>query len=157
GCAWSAVSSAGWIVVTGGASGSGNGMVSYAVSANPGAARSGSLSIADQTFAITQDAFCAGGFAIPPISPSLPTGGATATAGGTPAAGCTWTAVSSAPWITVTSGAGGSGTGSVAYSVAANGGGSRTGTLAIAGQVFTVTQAGAAPCTIALSPASASF
>jgi hypothetical protein len=34
GCGWIATSNAGWITVTGGASGSGNGMVSYAVAAN---------------------------------------------------------------------------------------------------------------------------
>ena len=35
-------------------------------------------------------------------------------------AGCAWTATSSAPWLTVTSGASGNGNGTVGYSVAAN-------------------------------------
>ena len=54
---------------------------------------------------------------------------------------CSWTAASNAAWITVTSGATGNGNGSVAFAVAANLGASRTGTLTIAGQAFTVTQA----------------
>lgn len=62
----------------------------------------------------------------------------------TATAGCSWTAASNASWITITSGASGSGNGSVAYAIAANTStGSRTGTLTIAGQTFTVNQAGA--------------
>ena len=57
--------------------------------------------------------------------------------------GCAWTAASSASWITVTSGASGSGNGSVGYSIAANTTiSSRAGIVTIAGQAFTVTQAG---------------
>ena len=49
----------------------------------------------------------------------------------------------------MTSGATGSGDGSVAFSYAANTGASRTGTLTIAGQTFTLTQA---PCMYSISP-----
>ena len=56
---------------------------------------------------------------------------------------CSWTAASGAPWLAITSGASGTGNGEVAYTVAANDGGQpRTGTLAIAGQTFTIRQAG---------------
>jgi hypothetical protein len=58
--------------------------------------------------------------------------------------GCTWTAASNASWITITSGSSGSGNGTVSYSVQANGDASQhTGTMTIAGQTFTVAQAGA--------------
>src|SRR5262249_51261142 len=54
---------------------------------------------------------------------------------------CSWTAASNASFITVTSGASGSGNGTVALSVAANSsGGTRSGTVTIAGQTVTVTQ-----------------
>jgi hypothetical protein len=57
---------------------------------------------------------------------------------------CAWTAISNVSWITVVSGASGTGNGAVTYSVAANASASsRSGTLMIAGQVFTVNQAGA--------------
>ena len=57
---------------------------------------------------------------------------------------CGWTAVSSAPWLTVTVGASGKGDGGVAYSIAANPYEMpRSATLTIGGQTFTVTQAGA--------------
>ena len=57
-------------------------------------------------------------------------------------ADCSWTAVSSAPWLTITSGAGGSGNGSVYYSVAKGPGPRRTGTIAVADGSFTVEQRG---------------
>jgi len=56
--------------------------------------------------------------------------------------GYAWTAVSHASWITVISGASGSGTGTVSFSVdpTSLNAGPRTGTLTIAGRVLTVTQ-----------------
>ena len=56
--------------------------------------------------------------------------------------GCAWTAVSNASWITITSGSSSNGNGTVGYAVAANSTlKSRTGTITVAGQTFTVTQA----------------
>ncbi len=74
----------------------------------------------------------------------------------TTGAGCSWTATGNAPWITISSGSSGSGNGSVAFSVAANTGPARTGTLAIAGQTFTITEGAAGtsnPLAILTSPA----
>jgi len=64
----------------------------------------------------------------------------------TAAAGCAWTAVSnSASVITITSGASGSGDGTVNYSVSSNVSvNGRNGTMTIAGQTFTVNQSGIA-------------
>jgi hypothetical protein len=65
---------------------------------------------------------------------------------------CARTAASAAPWVTITAGATGSGSGTIGYAVAANGGAARTGTLTIAGQTFTVTQAAAAATVTVTSP-----
>lgn len=82
-------------------------------------------------------------YSINPTSASVAAGGGTGSVTVTAGAGCAWTAVSNATFITVTSGASGSGNGTVGYSVAANAGStSRSGTMTIAGQTFTVTQAG---------------
>jgi hypothetical protein len=111
------------------------------------------MTIAGQTFTVTQAAAappppppsCT--YAIAPTSESIGAAGGTGTAitvttGGT----CAWTAISNAPsWITITAGASGTGTGSVSFTVAANTGAARTGTMTIAGQTFTVTQAAAPP------------
>jgi len=55
GCAWTASSSAGWITITAGKSGTGNGTVSYTVASNTTtASRTANLNIAGKTFTITQ-------------------------------------------------------------------------------------------------------
>jgi len=82
-------------------------------------------------------------YSISPTSSSQPASGGTGSVSVTTSAGCAWTASSNSSFITITSGSSGSGSGTVNYSVAANTGtSSRTGTLTIAGQTFTVTQAG---------------
>jgi Zn-dependent metalloprotease len=83
-------------------------------------------------------------FSISPTSASASAAGGTGTVTVTATAGCTWSAISNAAFITITGGALGNGSGAVTYSVAANTATtSRTGTVTIAGQTFTVTQAGA--------------
>jgi plastocyanin len=156
GCAWTAVSNDGFITITSGASGSGNGTVSYAVAANTTtAARTGSLTIAGQTFTITQAAPAPCTFTLAPTSASVPSTASSASVSVTAASGCAWTAVSSSGFLTVTSGASGSGNGTVGYNVAANTTTSaRSGSITIAGQTFTVTQAATVPTcpTIVLAP-----
>lgn len=61
----------------------------------------------------------------------------------TAGAGIGWTAQSNAAWITITSGASGTGDGTIDFSVAANTGAARSGTLTIGGQLFTIEQEGA--------------
>jgi hypothetical protein len=53
---------------------------------------------------------------------------------------CTWTAVSSAPFLTITQGASGTGEGTVQFTVAANTGAERTATLTITGTAIVITQ-----------------
>ncbi|HUQ32406.1 MAG TPA: M36 family metallopeptidase [Pyrinomonadaceae bacterium] len=82
-------------------------------------------------------------FSISPTSSSQPATGGTGSVSVTATAGCSWSAVSNASFITITAGSSGTGNGTVSYSVASNAGTtSRTGTMTIAGQTFTVTQAG---------------
>jgi uncharacterized protein (TIGR03437 family) len=56
GCAWTAVSNTNFVSISSGASGTGDGTVSYTVAANTGAARSGTLTIAGQTYTVNQSA-----------------------------------------------------------------------------------------------------
>jgi uncharacterized protein (TIGR03437 family) len=56
--------------------------------------------------------------------------------------GCTWTAASNSTWITISSGTSGSGSGGLTFSVAANTGAARTGSISVAGQSLTINQAG---------------
>jgi Putative binding domain, N-terminal len=67
---------------------------------------------------------------------------------------CGWQAVSNASWITITGGLSGAGNGTVSFNIDANAGAPRVGTLTVAGQTFTVNQAGAPPAAPTLvSPA----
>ena len=152
GCPWTAVSNNAWITITGGSGGTGNGTVTYNVAANTGVARTGTLTIAGQSFTVNQASGCT--YSISPGSTAPGSGAVTGTTVSvTATAGCPWTAVSNDAWLTITGGASGTGNGTVTYNVAANTGPGRTGTLTIAGQTFTVTQASG--CTYSLSPGSA--
>lgn len=151
GVGWQTFVNDSWITVTSGGSGSGNGTVNFSVAANTGSARTGTMVVAGRVFTVTQDApACI--YSISPTSANYTSTGGTASVTVTAGAGCAWTAVSNAAWITITSGASGSGNGAVNYSVAANTGASRNGTMTIAGLTFTVTQSSASTNTGWLSP-----
>ena len=65
GCTWSAFNNASsFVTITSGATGTGNGSLTYIVAANTGVARSGTLTIAGQTYSVTQSSGIAGGLAI---------------------------------------------------------------------------------------------
>jgi hypothetical protein len=161
GCAWSTTSQAAWITITAGASGAGNGTSQYAVAANPtSTARSGTITAAGQTITISQggtSSTCM--YGISPNSASYPATASSGSVAVTTQAGCAWSASSQAAWITITAGATGSGNGTVQYTVAANtGAAGRTGTLTVATQQVTITQAGTAPaCTYNATPPSAFY
>ena len=141
GCSWTAASNAGWMSITSGASGSGNGTVGYSVQANAGAARSGTLTIAGHTLTVSQGgASCS--YSISPTSGTAATGGGTGSFNVTAGAGCAWTASSDSSWLRVTSGASGSANGTVSYGVDANGGAVRAGHITVQGQTFTLNQSG---------------
>src|SRR5262245_24680183 len=73
---------------------------------------------------------------------NVTSGGGSPTVDVTTGSTCTWTATSNASFITVASGASGTGNGTVTLNVAANAGTTRSGTVTIAGQTVTVTQTG---------------
>ncbi|MEW6126548.1 MAG: BACON domain-containing carbohydrate-binding protein [Acidobacteriota bacterium] len=158
GCNWIATSNDSWIQITSGASGSGTGVVNFTVANNPGtSSRIGTLTIAGQTFTVSQSGSTPScSYTINPTSQSFTASGGGSSVNVTTQSGCNWTAVSNDGWLSITSGAGGTGSGIVNFSVSANSStSSRTGTLTIAGQTFTVTQSGATPsCSYAISPTS---
>jgi hypothetical protein len=75
---------------------------------------------------------------------------------------CAWTATSAASWITIPGPSGGTGSGRLAYTVAAHAdAGERTGTLTVAGAAVSVRQSGAPapppPCTFSIAPNTAAY
>jgi hypothetical protein len=158
GCAWTASSTTAWITIATGENGSGNGFVRVAVSPNSGGARSANLNVAGQTVTLDQPEAPAPppptcSYSIAPTSRSAGRDETVITLAVTAPSNCSWTAASQAGWITVTDGGSGSGTGSVRLIVATNNGPPRSGTVAIAGQTFTVQQDGLA-CTYGITPGS---
>lgn len=94
-------------------------------------------------------------YTISPTSASAPTTGASGTVSVTPSAStCAWSATSNTSWLSISSGASGTGNGSVNYSVQPNTGASRSGTLTVAGKTFTVNQMG---CSFSFSFTTNSF
>ena len=158
GCPWTATvsPSASWLTITAGASGSGNGTVTINAAANTGGARSGTLTIANQPVTVNQAAGQCG-YSVSPPSVSISAAGGT----GTPisvstGAGCTWTASrGSDTWVSILTGASGTGPGTVTYTVQPNTGPARTTTLTVAGQPVSVTQANG--CMFVLSSTTTSF
>ena len=60
----------------------------------------------------------------------------------TSGSGCAWKAASGVAWIAITSGTSGTGPGNVQYTVAANTGAQRTGTITVEGLTYAITQTG---------------
>ena len=131
--------------------GTGPGAVQYSVAANPTRrARSGTIAIAGQEFTVSQEACdhrrrvrarsCCPRPASRSARPAEPV------KSGSPHRHppATWTASTATSWLTIGSGASGTGNGTMTFVVAANATASqRSGTLTVAGQDVTVTQAAA--------------
>ncbi|MDT4966221.1 MAG: hypothetical protein QOJ64_958 [Acidobacteriota bacterium] len=158
GCAWTATSNdPSFLSINSGASGNGNGTVTYTVAANTGPARTGTLTIANQTFTVTQPSGCT--YSLTPTAQNFTASGGTTSVNVTSGGGCAWTATSNSPsFITINSGASGTGNGTVSYTVAANSStSSRSGSITVAGQTFIAAQDGATPATPTAQLSAASY
>lgn len=146
-CSWTAIPGAGWITILPSGSG-GTGRVNYAVAANRGVGRFAAISVGGKNYNIDQQGGSSCSYSIgPSFAAFAATGGAARVVVNAPA-GCAWTATSNTGWMTVTSGASGTGNGAVVVQALANADGQRSGTVTIAGQTFSATQAtpGASAC-----------
>jgi hypothetical protein len=178
GCSWTARSNTPWITVVSGASGVGAGAVALSVAANASLqARSGTVTIAGQTYTVDQAAATpgdGGGGTEPPTDPGCaytvtPRSGSFTADGGslevavtTSTPTCGWTAVSASPWISLVGGVSETGTGGRRFVVERNATpDTRVGIVHVAGVAITVTQAGAnlppTPCTFTVAPTTASL
>ena len=146
-CTWSAASDRGWMSITGGANGTGNGVVNVSLTANSSeTARTGTLTVAGQNVAVVQEGLGTCTLDISPTGASLSKDGANGSFTVTTPAHCQWSATSTAGWLAVTSGNPGAGNGTVGYSVERNRDvNARTGTITVGARTFTVNQAGDPP------------
>jgi hypothetical protein len=147
-CAWSASSDSAFITPVGAMSGTGDGTVRFAVQANTGDARQGSVQVANRALTVSQAAAAAPGgpgaciFSVSPASSNVAAAGADVIVDVTVTSGtsCSWTATSNDAFISIKNGQSGTGNGKVTLGVAANSGAARTGSSTIAGQPVVVTQ-----------------
>jgi hypothetical protein len=142
-CAWTAASSASFLTITSGSTGTGNGTVAYSFAANTGAERSASITVNGTTVVFAQappvlvaPTTCA--VALSATTAKANSGGGTTNITVNAPSNCQWTATSNASFLTVTGAT--TGTGTAAITATANGGAARTGTVTIGGQTVTVTQ-----------------
>ena len=143
GCGWTAASNVAWIQVTAGASGSGNGEVSYTVLASSGAARSGTITIAGQTFTVTQPAPLSCSFQVEPLSIEVNEDRRSEDIKVKTAQACVWTVTSNASWLRIAGSPNRIGSDEVRVQIDRNEASTeRKGTLTVAGQTVTVTQRG---------------
>ncbi len=150
-CAWSVVNTNPWINLLSG-DGSGDGTVTYAVSANESlAGRSGALVVGGEIFNVAQQPVVCG-YGLSPTDRVHASGPATDTISVLAPGPCPWSAVNTNPWINLLTGSNGAGDGVITYSLAANPTAlTRTGLLEVAGQTFVLAQQGVL-CAYALSP-----
>ena len=159
GLGWSASAPANWVHITSGASGTGNGTVTYRVDANPSIQpRTATITVGLRSFIVVQQGiqcrYTVGRSAGPPIFTS--DGGSGCLNVEAPA-GCPWSAFANCGWVDISSGNSGSGNGTVCFDVAENvTTNDRTCAVIVAGQTYDVIQA-AGPCQWSLSPASPAF
>ena len=169
GCLWQAQSFSNSIAVTLGGGGTvGNGTVNYSVPANTGGPLIGSIVIESinaggSAFTITQDAPNNCFFTLSSSSSAIPTPGGTGTFAITASQPtCAWTASSESAFANITSGASGTGNGTVNFTVASNAGNGRTANITVANTlgssaVFSANQISAFTCTFVLQPPTIHF
>ncbi|MGW8389411.1 kelch repeat-containing protein [Pseudoduganella sp. HUAS MS19] len=168
-CPWNVASMPSFVTATGATSGSGNGSIPYSVAANPDttASRSGSGQVTSMgyatTFTFTQDArkLCPTAPVISLSNASFTAAGGSTTGTITAAPTCKWALAVPVTWVSVTSGASGTGNGSFSLNIAPNTGADRSDYMLASNPdavgMAKLSQTGSACATWSVTPASTNF
>ncbi|MDZ4798398.1 MAG: DUF4214 domain-containing protein, partial [Bryobacteraceae bacterium] len=144
GCTWSIVSNFAWLTSSGATSGTGSATVAVNVAPNSSSPRTGSVLIGNASLSVTQ----AGSACTLTLSRTSDAANAAGSSGSftvSVSGVCNYTIASSATWLTITSGATGSGNGTVSWTAAANNTGvARLATITAGDRVVQIAQAAAA-------------
>jgi hypothetical protein len=129
-CSWQATSNASWLRITSGSTGTGNGVLSYQVDAHTGSGlREGTIGIAGQILTVRQTSdpnqcgfpFC---YTVNPTERIVSSAGGSfsliVTGVSNTGGPGTWEVYSNPPWLNITGGRSGTGTGTVTYFVQSN-------------------------------------
>jgi len=149
-CSWTASTDPYPYFISSSSGGVGSGTVTYTVTPNnTGAARSGIIRINGQQIFTVSQTFLVCTYSISPTSANVPATQSIQTFTIDTPAGCFWSAQAN-HWFLSTNNSG-TGPATITYTVAANNGADRTGTITVAGLTFTVNQPGL-NCTFSVSP-----
>ena len=150
-CEWSAATEAPWAVITSGAAGHGDGTVGFRIDRNPDpVGRNSALVIGGERLELAQQpAVCR--FDVSRPTPTIGAERADLRIQITTHAVCDWLAGADVPWLTVAPNSG-RGSGTVGVTVAANPAGPRSGSITVAGERLSLTQAAPAPAPPAPTP-----
>ena len=153
-CSWTVTDIPSWVELSQ-TSGTGDDIVTITVSANSGASRSGTVTIAGETFSISQDEVgCS--YEITKASHSFDALGDTVTVGiEASSSSCSWSASSIPSWVELSK-TSGTGSDTVDVTVSTNTGAARSDTMRIAGKKFSISQ-DELDCSYDITPESQSF
>jgi hypothetical protein len=140
-CSWIVSDFPDWVTVTGGAAGTGNGTLNYAVSTGTNSPRIASFMIAGIPFTIFQAEPAGCTYSLSASGASLPSQAGTGAIGLTTTPSCSWTVSGAPDWVTIISGPSGTGASTISYFFAQYQGASpRSATLTIAGIPYSLEQ-----------------
>ena len=151
-CAWNAASQTGWIAITSGTSGQGDGTVGFRVSANTDpVTRDGVIAVGDRQVTVGQEA-AACQYQVTQSTNTVAAAGGELTIAVHAHSGCSWAAKSEVTWAAVTPESG-RGDASLRVMVSPNAGPARTVVVFVAGTGVTATQTAASTPTPSPAPA----
>lgn len=154
-CAWTAASSANWLTL-GATSGTGSSTLTYSFASNTsGAARTATIAAGGQVLTVSEDTVPACSITVAATEATVSSAGGSGTLSVTAnRPTCTWSAMTTAGWLTVPTPSG-VGSGTLTYAFSANTGSSdRSGYIQIENNYVKVTES-AAPCLFSLDVVSA--
>lgn len=157
GCPWEAVDTDSWLALNNPVHGIGNGTVSFTAAPNTyGNAQSTVISVGSSSFTVTQPGDSCSNLGVSPTGVALDQNGGLEMISVKLPSACQYSVTTATPWIAITSGASGSGNGTIQYYVARNDFASRSGSILVNGTSIPVSQTGGS-CTASLSSSSVSF
>jgi hypothetical protein len=145
GCAWEATLTSNWLTLSGPVSGVGAGTVVVNGGSNEAnlASRSAIISAGAASMTVNQPGGSCNTPQFYPSTQTLPAGGGSGSVAISIPAGCTVSATSANSWLTLNSGVTATGNDLITFSVTANPGSNRTGSILTSGANYTFTQSGA--------------
>src|SRR5688572_28681716 len=154
-CEWTVSTPSSWISDLSPTSGQGNGQITFRANPNPQTSmREGEIVVNDSRARITQQGSpCR--YGLSPDGRDISSGGGSGSIDVTAQPGCSWTATSAVPWISISGNPSSSGSGQVSYSVQANSGVPRSGGITVGNETFVINQgSGISTCTYNLGSSS---